>query len=211
RGRRLHGEEGVLIEDDETAIEELAQFDATAGVGVAAGAGRDLEPAGAQPHGVVPRDDPRVAAAQDALEIARGRPPRGRGLRGGTREALNEAGQELREKRVGLLEGLERAQAKFTDKAALQGTPEALDAACGLGRLRGDESDGKVSEHAPEMSGVLLAAQLFPERPVPIIATEEAEAIAVERHGDPVLPARLPQHHRVAVEIFGRAKPEGER
>src|SRR5207249_4768994 len=44
-----------------------------------------------------------------------------------------------------------------------------------------------------------------------IIAPEEAEAIAVERHGDPILPARLPEHGRVAVEIFGRAKPEGER
>jgi hypothetical protein len=63
RGRRLHGEEGVLIEDDEAAIEELAQFDATAGVGVAAGARGDLEPTGAQPYGVVPRDDARVAAA----------------------------------------------------------------------------------------------------------------------------------------------------
>ena len=47
RGRRLRSEEGVLIEDDEATIEELARFDATAGVGAAAGAGRDLEPAGA--------------------------------------------------------------------------------------------------------------------------------------------------------------------
>jgi len=111
RGGRLRGEERVLIEDDEAAIEELAQFDATAGVGVAAGSGRDLEPAGAQPHGVVAGDDARVAAAQDPVEIARCGAPRGQGLRGGAREALNEGGQELREKRVGLLEGMERAQA----------------------------------------------------------------------------------------------------
>jgi hypothetical protein len=111
RGGRLRGEERVLIEDDEAAIEELAKLDATAGVGVAAGAGRDLEPAGAQPHGVVAGDDARVAAAQDTVEIARRGAPRGRGLRGGVREALNEGGQELREKRVGLLEGMERAQA----------------------------------------------------------------------------------------------------
>src|SRR5882672_11502361 len=57
-GRR--GEERVLIEDDETAIEELAQLDATAGVGVAVRSRRDLEPAGGQPHRVVPRDDARV-------------------------------------------------------------------------------------------------------------------------------------------------------
>src|SRR5437867_9756150 len=28
---------------------------------------------------------------------------------------------------------------------------------------------------------------------------------------DPIVPARLPEHGGVAVEIFGRAKPEGER
>src|SRR5882724_3948676 len=211
RGCRLRGEERVLIEDDEAAIEELAQFDATAGVGVAAGPRRDLEPAGAQPDGVVPRDDPRVAAAQDALEIARGRPPRGRGRRGRAREALNEGGQELREKRVGLLQGMERAQAQFADEAVLQGAPEAFDTAFGLRRLSGDEPDAEILEHAPEVGGVLLAAQLFLERPVPIIATEEIEAIAVERHGDAVLPACLFQHGGVAVEIFGGPEPEGER
>jgi hypothetical protein len=46
---------------------------------------------------------------------------------------------------------------------------------------------------------------------VPIIASEEAEAIAVQRHRDAVLPARLRQHGGVAVEIFGGPKPEGER
>src|SRR5438876_211441 len=136
---------------------------------------------------------------------------RGRGLRGRAREALNEGGQELREKRVGLLEGVERAQAQFADEAVLQGAPEAFDAAFGLRRLRGDEPDAEGLEHAPEMGGVLVAAQLFGERPVPIIALEEAEAIAVERHGDPVLSARLPQHGGVAVEILGGPKPEGER
>src|SRR2546426_8311796 len=39
----------------------------------------------------------------------------------------------------------------------------------------------------------------------------KAEAIAVERHGDPVLSARLPQHGGVAVEILGGPKPEGKR
>jgi len=211
RGRRLRSEERVLIEDDEAAIEELAQFHATAGVGAAAGPGRDLEPAGAQPHGVVPGHDARVATAQETREVARGRPPPGRGVRGRAREALNEGGQELREKRVGLLKSGERAQAQFADEAVLQGAPEAFDAALGLRRLSGDEPDAEILEHAPEMGRVLLAAQLFGERPVAIVAPEEIEAIAVERHGDPIVPARLPEHGGVAVEIFGRAKPEGER
>src|SRR5206468_9914713 len=45
RGGRLRGEERVLIEDDEAAIEELAQVDATAGAGVGAGSRRVLETA----------------------------------------------------------------------------------------------------------------------------------------------------------------------
>src|SRR4030095_13942278 len=104
----------------------------------------------------------------------------------------------------------ERAQAQFAHEAILQGAPQAFDPALGLRRLRRDEPDAEILEHAPKVGGILLAAQLFGERPVPIIAPEEAEAIAVERHGNPVLPARLPQHRGVAVEIFGGPKPEGE-
>jgi hypothetical protein len=111
RGRRLRDEERVLIADDQAAIEELAQVHAAAGVGAAVRPGRDLEPAGAQPHGVVPRDDARVAAAQEAIEIGRRGAPRGRGRGRRAREALNERRQELREKGVGLLQGVERAQA----------------------------------------------------------------------------------------------------
>jgi hypothetical protein len=170
RGRRLHGEEGVLVEDDEAAIEELAQFDATAGVGVAAGSGRDLQPAGAQPHGVVARHHARVAAAQDALQGPRGRPPRGRRGGGWLPEALTEGHEELGQKRVGLLERVEPAQAEFAHEAILQRAPQAFDAAFGLRRLRGDKADAELLKHAPEMGGVLLPAQLFPERPVPIIA-----------------------------------------
>src|SRR6266571_1991790 len=129
RGRRLRGKERVRIEDDEAAIEELAKFHSTAGVGAAPGPGRDLEPAGAQSHGVVPGHDARVAAAQDAIEIARRWPPRGRG--GGRRapEAPDEVGEELGQKRVALLEGMERAQAQFADEAVLERAPEAFDAA----------------------------------------------------------------------------------
>src|SRR2546427_9684124 len=82
RGRRLRSEEGVLIEDDEATIEELGRFDATAGVGAAAGAGRDLEPAGAEPGGAGPGHGARAAAAQEAPGAEPGGPPRGPGARG---------------------------------------------------------------------------------------------------------------------------------
>jgi hypothetical protein len=71
-------------------------------------------------HGVVPSDDTDVAAAQEAIEIARGRPPDGGGLCGRASKALNEGGEELRQKRVGLLEGVERPQAQLADEAVLE-------------------------------------------------------------------------------------------
>jgi hypothetical protein len=116
RRRRLGGDELVLMEDEEAAIEEFAQFDATASVGATARARRDLCPASAEPHGVVARDDAEVAAAQEAREIARRRAPRGHGLGRGAREALHEGGQELGEKRVGLLKGVQGPRAQFTDE-----------------------------------------------------------------------------------------------
>ena len=41
-GRRLRGEHGALVQDDEAAIEQFPELDATAGVGALVGAGREL-------------------------------------------------------------------------------------------------------------------------------------------------------------------------
>src|ERR1700694_1578813 len=64
RGRRLVGEERVLVEDEESAVEEFAHIDATAGIGAPAPAPWDLHPAGAEVDGVVAGHGARVAAAQ---------------------------------------------------------------------------------------------------------------------------------------------------
>ena len=77
-GRRLGGEDEALMQDDEAAIEELAQLDAAAGVGAVVRAGRQLDPAGPEADGVVASDLARVAAAEDEGELARGDAPGGR-------------------------------------------------------------------------------------------------------------------------------------
>src|SRR3972149_1306827 len=51
-GGRLTGEQGALVEDEEVPIEELADVDATAGIGAPTRARRDLHPARAAAHGV---------------------------------------------------------------------------------------------------------------------------------------------------------------
>src|SRR3989338_567730 len=49
-GGRLTGEQGALVEDEEVPIEELADVDATAGIGAPTRARRDLHPARAGPE-----------------------------------------------------------------------------------------------------------------------------------------------------------------
>jgi hypothetical protein len=95
-GGRLRGEDGALMQDDEAAIEELAQLDAAAGVGAVVRAGRQLDPAGPEADGVVAGDLARVAAAEDEGEIARGETPGGRRVARGPREAGVQVSEELR-------------------------------------------------------------------------------------------------------------------
>ena len=54
------------------------------------------------------------------------------------------------------------------------------------GRVGGDVADAEVPEDLAEVRGVLGALELFLEAPVGVIADEDAEAIAVEGHGQPV-------------------------
>src|SRR5256712_10765758 len=89
-GRRLTGERSALIENEETPVEELADLDATAGVGAPAAAGRDLHPAQAAVHSVVTGDGARVAAAHKLLEVARRWAPGRGGGGGGARQAGGE-------------------------------------------------------------------------------------------------------------------------
>ena len=94
-GGRLGGEPGAVVDDEEPAVEELADVDATAGVRTPATARRDLDPARTETHGVVAGDGALVSAAQEAIEIPRGRPPDGgeSGRRVG--KARGEVGEEL--------------------------------------------------------------------------------------------------------------------
>ena len=83
-GSGLRGDTGVVGEDEQAAIQALAQLDAAAGVGARSG---QLHPAGAEMDGIVPGDRAGIATAQHRRQIARRGAPGGRGLRGGAGEA----------------------------------------------------------------------------------------------------------------------------
>ena len=52
--------------------------------------------------------------------------------------------------------------------------------------MRGDVADAEVPQDLAELGGVLGALELFLEAPVGVVADEDAEAIPVEGHGQPV-------------------------
>src|SRR5712691_4550193 len=179
-GRRLTGEQRALIENEEPPVEELADLDATAGVRAPAAAGRDLHPAQAEVHGVVTGDGALVAAAQELIEVARRRAP-GRGGGGGRpRKATSEVREELGQEGVAALERADAAEAQFAGEAILECAPEPFDASLRLRRVGPDEANAEGLQHAAEVRGVLVALELFGQRPVGIIAGEHVEAIAVE-------------------------------
>src|SRR5258708_6813774 len=164
-GRRLPGEQSALIEHEEPPVEELADLDATAGVGAPTAAGRDLHPAQAEGHGVVTGDGARVAAAQELIEVARRRAPGRGGVRGRPRKAASEVREELGQEGVAALERVDAPQPQFTGEAILERAPEPFDASLCLRRVGPDEANAEGLEHAAEVRRVLMALPLFGGRP----------------------------------------------
>ena len=132
-GRGLTDQPLAGVDHQESAVDTLAQVDASARVGAAVRTGRDLDPAGAEAGGVVGSDEARVAAAELVREVPRPRAPRGVAVGRGMGEAAVVVGQELREVGIGRRPGDDAAQAEFDDEAIVQGAPEALDAPLRIG------------------------------------------------------------------------------
>ena len=179
-GRGLTGEQGAVVDDAEVAIEPFVDVDLTARIGAPPRAARDLHPACSEVHGVVASHDALIPAAQEVGEIPRGRTPRGRSVGGRPRKAAREIGEELRQEGVAVLERADAPQAQFAGEPILQRVPEAFDAALGLRRVGANEADAEGLQHAAEVRRVLVALDLFGERPVGIVAREDVEAVAVE-------------------------------
>jgi hypothetical protein len=82
-----------------------------------------------------------------------------------------------------LLELSRVGEAELAARVILKDTPEALDAAFGLRRLRGHEGDAKLRESAAELGGLALAGEFFFERPVGIAPGEDSATVAIESNG----------------------------
>ena len=88
--------------------------------------------------------------------------------------------------------------------------PEAFDAAFGLWALCGDEGDAELLESATELSGLALASELFIQRPVIVIAGEDAAAIAIEGDGNAVAAQEALEKVEIALGGFRWEELSGE-
>jgi hypothetical protein len=136
------------VDHDEAAIEELAHLDGEPGEGAPAA---ELHEPRAEADSVVARHDATVAAPEDEGEIARRAAPDGRRLRGRFAEAPIEVRDEFRQVGLGRLDRANVTQAQFADEPILQGGPQPLDAAFGLGRACADITDGERVQDAAEI------------------------------------------------------------
>ena len=105
-------------------------------------------------------------------------------MAGSASEAAVVVGDEAGQDAIGRVDVASSRQTEFAGEAVLEHAPEAFDAAFGLRALGGDEGDAELFKSAAELSGVALAGELFVERPVIVVAGEDAAAIAVEGDGD---------------------------
>src|ERR1700675_4996083 len=168
--------------------------------------GRDLEAASVPLHDIVVADAALVMEAADAIEIfGSGTPSFFRIARRAT-EAAVVVGQETTKDLVGGVQIVRTGQAEFAGEAILKGAPEAFDAALGLGTVGGDVGDAELLQGATKLCGFAAAGELFIDRPVIVVANEDAVAIAIETEGYAEAAQQAVEQAEIAARVFGGEK-----
>src|SRR6266852_6358795 len=200
----------VAVIERDPAIESLIELDFCASESEAAVLGRDLEATALPLHDIVITDDAFVEKRADALELVGGRTPGFGGIARGTREAAVIVGDEAPQHFVGRGEITSMGETEFAAQAILEHTPETFDAAFGLRRLRGDEGDAEFGEGAAELGRLALAGEFFFERPVGMVANEDAAAVAVESGRDTEATEQALEQAEIAFGGFRKEELGGE-
>ena len=188
QGPRQRQKQSFLIGDKQLAIQAVGEIDGVPGVAAFARQGGKGDGVGAEGDDVIGADHALVAKAEATGEIeAHGeRAEVGLSLASGDGEALVVIDAEAGEDLVGGVEIAGLGEAEFADQAVLAGTPGALDAAFGLGRVGGDLLDAEFLQRPAQLGGALFAGELFSHGPVGIIALKDAVAVAIEAEGNAV-------------------------
>ena len=200
----------ITIVEGYAAIESLMDLDGGSGKAEAWGLRMNLQTVTFPLDNVVVTDDALMSEAADAIQIFGSWAPSFFRIAGNTGEAAIVVYEEAAQDQIGRVEIARLCEAKLAGEAVLQHAPETLDAAFGLGTLCGDESDAELLESAAELSGFLLAGELFVDGPVIVVASEDAAAIAVEGDGDAVTAQQALQQPEIALGSFRREELGGE-
>ena len=167
------------------------------------GLGWNLESTSFPLHDVIVADAAFMNEAADAIQILGSGTPGGFGFARSAGEAAVVVGQEAAQHGVGADQIGGAGQAKFAGEAVLKSAPEAFDASLGLRRVGGDVGDAELLEGATELSGLALAGELFFDRPVVVVANEDAVVIAVETEGQAKAVGDAAEQEQIAASIFG--------
>jgi hypothetical protein len=137
----------------ERAIELGVDVDAGAGVAAPIRARVELDEPAGELDGVVMADRARILEAADAVEhwARRRGAPRGRGVRGGLREARIVAREESVEHALRLLLRAGLRQAQFHHEPILERAKEAFNPPLRLGRPGPDPADAQVLHGTPHL------------------------------------------------------------
>jgi len=187
----------------------FTDLDPGAGVGAAPWAGRDGYDAAPQGDDVVLADSAPVAEAEDVSRVLASR----KAAVGGTwlcwrlAKACVVPCQESGQRGVGLLKSGDVGQPQLLVEAVLEGAPEALDTALGLGRASADPGDAELIEDAPDLGRQRLAGELFLEcerflRP----GLKDHVAVAVKRERYAALAHHFAQEQEVTLGVLLFAK-----
>src|ERR1700674_3144905 len=174
----------ISVIDGNPSFERFVKLDLCPGEAEALRVGRDLETASVPLHDVVVADRALVMKAADAIQILRSGTPGFFRLAGRTAEAPVVVGQEAAEDFVGRFHFGCTGEAEFAGEAILKGAPQAFDAALGLRGLGGDVGDAELLQSAAELGRLAATSELFFDRPVIVVADEDAMAVAVEAERD---------------------------
>jgi hypothetical protein len=171
----------ISVIDGDLSFERFVDLDPRPGEAEALGLGRDLEVASVPLHDVIVADAAFVDEAADAVEVLGSGAPGFFRLARRTAEAPVVVGKKTAEHLVGRFQIGRSGEAEFTGEAVLEGAPQAFDAALGLRAVGRDVSDAQLSQCAAELSRFAASGELFFDRPVLVVADEDASSMSI-RH-----------------------------
>src|SRR6202162_4871615 len=193
----------IAVIDGDLSFERFHELNSGPSEAEAVWLGRDLETASVPLHDIVVADAALVMEAADAVQIfGSGTPSSSRLARRAT-EAAVVVGQETTKDLVAGVQIVRTGQAEFAGEAILKGAPEAFDAALGLGTVGGDVGDAELLQGATKLCGFAAAGELFIDRPVIVVANEDAVAIAIETEGYAEAAQQAVEQAEIAARVFG--------